>query len=505
MRCKFPQLVVTGLLTAAIGSAHNGAGNSAKLRTVITTDMESDDLASLIRYLLYSNEFDTQGLIYTTSRFHWAGDGNGTKFFLPGREYDTPQTEWRWVGTRYIQDIVLPAYAKVHPNLLQHDPSYPTPDDLLSTVKVGNIIFEGEMDQDTEGSELIESLLLDKDPRLLYLQAWGGTNTIARALKSIEQKNSDSSNWPKLKKTISRKAIILASGFQDETYVNYIAPRWPEIQIHNLAGGYNPWSYHCAGGGPYGLPEDQKYFAGTWTKANIQKGPLGSLYRSWLDGQSMPGDPLDVFGDPELAADPDLWCKPLNQYDFLSEGDNVCFNPLIDTGLDDPTNPTVGGWGGRLLPNTTYPNLWALPETEKHRNGTEIEDYSTTRWIAPAQNDFAARMQWTLTGNYSEGNHPPSVKIVGSKKVKGRPNTSVTLRAATQDPDGDVVATSWWQYLEEGTYPNFVKIQRVNEKQAKVVIPADAKVGQTISIILQGTDDGEHPLTRYDRVKIEVI
>jgi hypothetical protein len=30
------------------------------------------------------------------------------------------------------------------------------------------------------------------------------------------------------------------------------------------------------------------------------------------------------------------------------------------------------------------------------------------------------------------------------------------------------------------------------------------QAGQTISVILQGTDDGEFPLTRYDRVIIRV-
>ena len=39
---------------------------------------------------------------------------------------------------------------------------------------------------------------------------------------------------------------------------------------------------------------------------------------------------------------------------------------------------------------------------------------------------------------------------------------------------------------------------------AAVAIPVDAETGQTISIILQGTDNGEFPLTRYDRVIIKI-
>src|SRR4051794_14911844 len=97
-------------------AAVNHSGQHSKPRTVVTTDMEQDDLASLIRYLLYTDNVDTEGLVYTSGRFHWAGDGKGTEFFLPGREYTTPQTSWRWTGTRTIQDQVLGAYAEVYPN-----------------------------------------------------------------------------------------------------------------------------------------------------------------------------------------------------------------------------------------------------------------------------------------------------------------------------------------------------------------------------------------------------
>ena len=106
--------LVCSLVVATIGAASAEAHQRSreKPRTVVTTDMEQDDLASLIRYLLYTNDVDTQGLVYTSGRYHWAGDGKGTEFFLPDREYTTPQTSWRWTGTRTIQDQVLTAYAR---------------------------------------------------------------------------------------------------------------------------------------------------------------------------------------------------------------------------------------------------------------------------------------------------------------------------------------------------------------------------------------------------------
>jgi hypothetical protein len=143
--------------------------------------------------------------------------------------------------------------------------------------------------------------------------------------------------------------------------------------------------------------------------------------------------------------------------------------------------------------------------SETGPNGTEIVNYTTDRWIAAVQNDFGARMQWTVTPAYSDGNHAPSVKIRNSHIVQGSRGKIVTLASTVSDPDGDKVTTSWWQYVEEGTYPGFVTVTEHGQDRAIVTIPIDAKPGQTISIILQGTDDGQFPLTRYDRVFIQVI
>jgi hypothetical protein len=498
-------LAVAAMAVAASTATATGRHGHDKLRTVITTDMEQDDLASLIRYLLYTNDVDTEGIVYTSGRFHWAGDGKGTLFFLPDREYTTPQTSWRWTGTRTIQEQVLKEYAAVYRNLRRHDRDYPTPGELLSKVSVGNIEFENSMDRDTPGSDLIKNLLLDGDPRPVYLQAWGGTNTIARALKSIADQYQGNRHWARVQAKVSRKAVILASGFQDLTYEQYIAPNWPDIRVENLQAGYATWGYNCNFGGRgnvRGLPADRQYFRGAWIKANIQIGPLGSLYRSWLDGQAMPGDHLDVFGDPVEAATG--WCPPLEPYDFLSEGDNVAFMPLLDTGIQAPEDPTLGGWGGRSTQVTGSPNLWTLVNTEKDPSGADVRAYTTLRWAGAAQNDFAARMQWTLTPSYGAGNHEPRVGVLGRDTVSVAPGGTVKLRGVAVDPDRDKLSFVWWQYGEEGTYPGKVAIGSPNRAWTTVTVPADAQRGQTISLILQATDDGSFPLTRYRRVTLQV-
>lgn len=398
-------------------------------------------------------------------------------------------------------------------NLRVHS-DYPRPSELLSKVRVGNIVFEGEMAQDTPGSNLIRRLLLDSDPRPVYLQAWGGTNTIARALKSIEERYAGTSRWARIQAKVSEKAVILASGFQDLTYQDYIAPNWPAIRVQNLSDAYGTWGFNCnftGAGNTRGLPEDEQYFQGEWIKANIQIGPLGSLYRSWLDGQTTEGDPLDVFGDPELA--PTGWCPPMEPYDFLSEGDNVAFNPLLDTGIQAPEDPTLGGWGGRSVQTTTSPNLWTLARTEQDPSGTDITytgfpadgPYTTLRWAGDAQRDFAERIQWTLTPRRSDANHPPEVSVArGDRAIEVAAGSTVRLRGRATDPDRDGLTYFWWQYREEGTYPGAVTISGADTASARVAIPADAQSGQTISVILQATDDGDFPLTRYARVILRV-
>lgn len=128
--------------------------------------------------MLYSTDFNIEGLVYASSQFHWKGDGKGTKWFVEGREYTRfglnmdPMESWRWSeDERFIHDAVE-AYEKVYPNLKIHNSAYPTPDYLNSKIKWGNIEFDGDYSKDTEGSELIKSLILDDKPGPLYITAW---------------------------------------------------------------------------------------------------------------------------------------------------------------------------------------------------------------------------------------------------------------------------------------------------------------------------------------------
>ena len=105
--------------------------------------------------------------------------------------------------------------------------------------------------------------------------------------------------------------------------------------------------------------------------------------------------------------------------------------------------------------------------------------------------------------DYAHANHPPVAFIpLDQQNISAAPGDLINLVGMAADPDGNEISTLWWQYLEAGTYPKKVKIQNASSLNAGLVVPADAVSGQTIHVILQVTDDGNPPLTRYQRVVI---
>src|SRR4051794_14810744 len=216
--------LVASLLSVGPAAHADPSGVVGKPRVIVTTDPEKDDTNSLIRYLLFSDWFDTEGLVLASSQFHWSGDGKGTTLSVPGREYTRaafpggnpcPCTSWRWpAGPNHIEQA-LDAYEQVYPNLKTHSAGYPTPASLRSVYRVGNIKFDGEMSEDTAGSNLIKQVLLDDKPGPVYLLAWGGQSTIARALKSIQDQYQGTAQWDAVYQKVSRKAILEPSGDQD--------------------------------------------------------------------------------------------------------------------------------------------------------------------------------------------------------------------------------------------------------------------------------------------------
>ena len=126
------------------------------------------------------------------------------------------------------------------------------------------------------------------------------------------------------------------------------------------------------------------------------------------------------------------------------------------------------------------------------------------RWTDALQNDFAARADWCVK-SYEEANHPPVVVLGHAADLKVRPGATVELSArGTSDPDGDELEYRWWQYREAGSYDGTIEIRDAGKQDASFTVPGDAGKGKTIHIICEVTDTGTPPLTRYQRVVVEI-
>src|SRR6476646_6531140 len=159
--------VIAPLLAFLLSYSISLAQTSGKLRVLVLTDIEADpdDTQSLIRFLLYSNEWDVEGLIATTS--------------IHQQTRVAPESVLR----------ILDAYKKVQPNLIKHEKGYPSYDQLKPLVKKGlpvygmNGVGEGK---DSEGSNWIVKVREKNDDRPVWFCAWSGPNTLAQALWKIK-------------------------------------------------------------------------------------------------------------------------------------------------------------------------------------------------------------------------------------------------------------------------------------------------------------------------------
>lgn len=431
------------MILIALIAGHDQVAIAAKLRTIVTTDGESDDRCSMVRCLLYSNEWDLRGLIPSSSKHHWKGDEHH------------PAKNWKDVSWL---DEQLAAYAEVYPNLVRHDPGFPSPDYLKRQVFVGNIAYEGDMAKPTPGSERIVEVLLEADPSPVWLQAWGGANTIARALKSIEEKH------PERMAEVTRKARLFLIASQDTTTEDYILKQWPGIFIIRSSGAYTVIAY---GWEKLMTPAEQKFFDKDWLGENILTGhgALTAMYPARKDGA------------------------------FRSEGDSPAFMHLIEVGLRGLEQPSHGGWGGRFE--------WAREQWRSARDGGSVTR-SIMRWAPAFQNDWAARADWCVK-KFNEANHPPQVKLSHAADLTAKPGQPVILNARNStDPDGHQLSFQWWRYPEAGTYRGELIIKNADQVEATVAMPNDARANDTAHIICEVTDNGTPPLTRYQRVIIKI-
>lgn len=420
---------------------------SERLRVIIETDAggDPDDEQSLVRFLLYANEWDIEGIICTLAR---ARDGENLN----------PERTGLGIVRRQ-----LTAYGECHANLVKHERRFPTRDHLWQRTVAG---YGGDA-----GVKLIIAAADAADPRPIWVCNWGtghdaDESSFKLALDRV-LKERGQAGYARFKKRFRLSSADKFGGHtrREPPWTIWVDTFRPELEGRRW---YHRFSALTARAGGFDLKCD----------VLTGHGPLGALY-------------------------------PTNTGLPQKEGDTMSFLYLVPTGMNDPMQPTWGSWAGRYgLNKKDAPRSHYWANQQDHWQGTKHRDNTLKRWAVPLQNDFKSRLNWCVAPP-GKANHPPRVhcqgdgsgKILHVKVSAGKPFQLTA--AGTTDPDGDRLSYRWYVYPEAGTYAGQAAISDSGTSQATLQVPTDA-ADHTIHVILEVTDDGLPALTRYRRVVVAV-
>ncbi|MBE7500299.1 MAG: DUF1593 domain-containing protein [Verrucomicrobiales bacterium] len=471
-----PKSLLALILVA--GCAWAALAQVDRQRVFVLTDIsnEPDDEQSLVRFLVYANEYAVEGLVATTST--WLR--NTTRVDLIHRQLD--------------------AYAQVRPNLLRHASGFPPAESLRAVTAVGQPAYglaavgEGKS---TAGSRLLLAAADQADERPLWVSVWGGANTLAQALFDARRERA-----PDALKVLVGTLRVYTISDQDD------AGPWLRREFPDLVYIVSP-----------STADWKEYWRATWT------GISGD--RHYRNG---PGHQFALVDNPWLEEHIINNHGPLGalypRLEYIMEGDTPSFLGLINNGLGWHVSPAYGGWGGRYALYQAYGEtrpIWTNNQDSRDTvtadNGqTECTDMATIwRWREPFQHDFAARMDWCVRDDFKQANHNPLAVLNGDTtkrvlEITARPGETVTLSAeGTRDPDGHEVEVRWWIYPEASSlrdakgqrFPENVTLSATRGLSTSLVAPA-VKKPETLHIILEVEDRGTPSLFAYRRAVLTV-
>lgn len=383
-----------------------------KHRAFILSDIsnEPDDQMSLVRLLTYANEIEIEGFSLITST--WKNDS---------------------LDAATVHEVIN-AYGNITSNLNANVPAsaqYPSSQSLLDKVSEGHPVY-GLAALDLPLSEAAVALIAAIDSgssnNPLWVTMWGGANILAEALQNVSRTRS-----PSDVDTFVAKVHVYSISDQDNAG-EWIRNHYPHMLYIVSLHGFNEY-VDAAWNGISG--ENYRHFdqggpatslvTNDWLQEHIRVGALGAHYPNWT---------------------------------FIMEGDTPSFLPLIRNGLQDPSHIEWGSWGGRYLPldvSRVSSNVFAdaADVVLGESGGLYVSKFAAIwRWRAAYQWDFAARMGWTLSGDFGESNHAP-VAIVNETcgpdflHVPWKfPDPVVLDGRGSWDPDEDELNFEWWHYRE---------------------------------------------------------
>ncbi len=466
MRIRLFLLLIGGLVSLSICSQNA----DVKPRVFVFTDMsnEPDDEESMVRFLVYSNEYDVEGIVACTSC---------------------------WLKTGIREDLIrkqLAAYGKVRNNLLKHADGFPEVKALEQVTCSGQpgygLANTGE-GLSTDGSRLLIKAAMKHDDRPLWVLLWGGGNTLAQALMDARKELSQDD----FLRMLSQLRVYSISDQDD-------AGSWIRKEFPSLFFIVDPSN-----------PDFHSYCTATWNGiAGDRHNSTGVGYyfelvdNPWLEENIMKGHGALGACYPPLAVQ--------------MEGDTPSFLGLINNGLGWTESPSFGGWGGRYQFYQPYGETHPIWTSNKYSRDTfEYEEGKTHtsngatiwRWRDHFQYDFAARMDWCVADDYSKANHNPIAVVNGDTgkrvvyiRANGRKHIHLSAKGS-YDPDGNDIAVKWWIYPEAGNVMH-ASLTATSGETVDVDLSQAIQEKGCLHVILQINDKGTPNLYAYRRVVIMV-
>lgn len=503
---KIIKIVALALLSAGVFCRTAGAvdigpkvDKKTQQRVIITTDLEVDDMNGLILSLMFSDQYDLAGIVWTAGMYHFSGDGGLHTLAEITPDYKCNAThvehsvknagELRWYRPADPTWLgrVLDYYEEDYKYLSQNNPGYPTPEYLRSIAKVGNIQFEGDYREETDGSRLIEQLIMDDDPRPLIIQHWGGINTTVRALYSIYEKYHGTPGWDKVLAKVVAKVRLGGSGEDNCRADSKIDEMFPGLQNGGYGRGFFSYgSFFAASDSPYRAADElQPYLHKDWILDAYKLNHGKLMGEIWLMAEGRA-----IFGEPYIYN--------YGLIDFMDWGESA-----------------REGWGPESIssfPRAQYkPYDWAFCQFGcaqfidiglRH----DVANFSNHNTIIMWE-ELAARADWAIAGP-DKCNHAPVVKAA-AMDLTCKAGKSVSLKISASDPDGNALSTKWYLQPESSSYKEGkaegLALSSVSETGASFKVPEDAKAGGTFVVTCEVRDLGvERPMTRFAQFVISV-
>lgn len=491
-------------------------------RVIVTTDMEVDDMNSTIHLALYLNLLDVEAIVYTSSQYHFQGDGvhtlaevnphwrtKGVRSY-EGEKIQGPDPEagnlkqYRRFPEGWIERLWNEEYREAYPTLSANaesagEPPFPTPEELLARTYVGNVAFEGDVREDTAGSDVIKAAILDDDLRTLWLLSWGGMNTIVRALMSIAEDWQETPEWAAVQAKVYQKVRVMGvmDGVgQDNSWLDHGVQLFPELRMMRV-----PFTYGGYVDAKFAQPDSIELFKAPWPehKVTTGNGPLMARYMLYGDGKHYEGEPEKYQFGEHATLDwgiPGVGPLVFDAGDFMAEGDSMTYIPLIPFGLRGASEEGFDTMLGHLFRDGD-PAPEGAPSFTSMGDIFKPKTTNPNPFLRAYQEDFAGRAQWCASEAVA-CNHAPVITDVSSD-ISAAPGETVTVSAKASDPDGDELLIRWSLFAPDGT-----ATWEEKALEASFIVPESAAASDRFVLTLTVKDVAERPMTRYAQVGITV-